>query len=54
MGLKRNKQKEEENRMWCFRSQGEESMSRQKVWSITSNAAEHTREEFMSLIGFHN
>ena len=37
--LKRNRQKERENRMWPFRSQ-EESISRFREWSVVSDAAE--------------
>lgn len=51
--LKRNRQKERENRMWRFRSQ-EESISRSREWSVVSNAAESSslRETLLLLTRF--
>ena len=51
--LKRNRQKEKENRMWPFRSQ-EESISRSREWSVVSDASESRslRETLLLLTRF--
>lgn len=51
--MKRNRQKERENRMWPFRSQ-EESISRSREWSVVSDAAESSslRETLLLLTRF--
>lgn len=50
--LKKDQAEEEENRVWCFRSQGKQSILKFREYSIMLNAAESAREVLMLWIWF--
>lgn len=50
MGLKRNRQKEGENRIQCFRSQGEQSILRFREWLVVLNVVESIGKRSIDVI----